>query len=147
MATPTVPASLLDVENNQFPTPVNLLKAAADVGWNRFDRNDFLTIQPSARRLARALYYRLNEPDVDEFEQDDILDAIEVIRSGAFDVQAPIDSNSRELLVKSLRHYVDAEVALVDQTDDYAYEAMTEEIRPFSALIEHYQGIVPSAWY
>ncbi len=129
--------------NSLVPTPVDLLKAAADVGWNRFHRNDFKTVQPAACRLARALYYRLNEHDVDEFEQDDILDAIDAIRSGVFDVHAPIVSDSRELFVKSLRHFVDAEVALVDRADDYAYEAMVDEIRPFSALIEHYQSLVP----
>jgi BMFP domain-containing protein YqiC len=106
---------------------------------NRFDRNDFTTVQPAAYRLARALYYRLNELHVDELEQERLLNAIDVVRRGNFDISAPIDTNSRELFVNALRRFVAAEVGAVDETDDYAYEAFVDEIRPYSALIEYYQ--------
>ena len=102
---------------------------------NVFHRNNFATVQPAARRLARALYHRLNEPNVDEVEKEHLLASIAVIREGVFDVHAPIDAPSRNLFINALQHFVAAEVALADETDD----AFVDEIRPFSALIDYYQ--------
>lgn len=103
-----------------------------------FCRDDFKTVQPAACRLVRALFHRLNMHDVSLSDQVIMLRTINAVYSCGFDCHAPIDSNSREVFVKALRQFVDAEVASVDQTDDCAYESMTDEIRLYSALIEHF---------
>lgn len=106
----------------------------------QFRQEDFATVQPAAARLARVLYFRLNESDVAEPERAQILGVIDGIRDGGLDVHAPFDARSRALFARALQHFIDDVTASIDQTDDYAVEALGAMIYPFTALLEYFQG-------
>ena len=101
-----------------------------------FNKDEFAELAPWTRILAHCLHWRLNQPHVDDNEQEKLLREIQLLRSGHYgDFSAPLPSSTGHYFISMLEGYILA--AENDPYVDYAIDATNDSLVPVRVFKEH----------
>jgi len=128
---------------NALADPSIRFKAAADPNWDKFNPDDFATLNTSSQALARLLFSRLQADDVTEYEQDVVANIIGRLRRDEFgDFSTPLLASTRNFLVALITSHIAVHEMAVDQSDPVAVDSLDDVLAPLRGLANHLSRMV-----
>ncbi len=110
-----------------------------------YDAEDYATMHPSTRTLARVLFGRLGAADLDDTERTYIYARIALLRAGHYgDFSSLPGLPIKRYFVSLLREYIEGEEATRDTLDDIEADMLNDSLAPFRGLLRHLDAFVPS---